>query len=258
MPRCPRCVHSATESEPMTRMPVEDRRKALVEAAFEVIAEHGVENATTRSICSHAGMPLASFHYAFESRDDLLRRVMLTILPVAIDDWVASMLPRADSPLHGRAGLEKNLRKHLGMLRMVLESGPGRMRACVSLALYAHNHPPVAAAAKEMFESLYTIADQGARPGCPQHGCPLAASDRYPRPAHRGYDHRRHPGLPGHRRHGSRRQHRRRRDRDADESCGRQLTARPHGGGPTPTDTGRASMPPCAPTAVTPPSQCST
>ncbi len=145
----------------MTRMPVEDRRKALVEAAFEVIAEHGVENATTRSICSHAGMPLASFHYAFESRDDLLRRVMLTILPVAIDDWVASMLPRADSPLHGRAGLEKNLRKHLGMLRMVLESGPGRMRACVSLALYAHNHPPVAAAAKEMFESLYTIADQG-------------------------------------------------------------------------------------------------
>ncbi len=145
----------------MTRMPVEDRRKAPVEAAFEVIAEHGVENATTRSICSHAGMPLASFHYAFESRDDLLRRVMLTILPVAIDDWVASMLPRADSPLHGRAGLEKNLRKHLGMLRMVLESGPGRMRACVSLALYAHNHPPVAAAAKEMFESLYTIADQG-------------------------------------------------------------------------------------------------
>ena len=35
------------------------------------------------------------------------------------------------------------------------------MRACVTLALYVHNHPPLEAAAKEMFESLYTIADQG-------------------------------------------------------------------------------------------------
>ena len=144
----------------MTRMPVEDRRKALVEAAFEVIAEHGVENATTRSICSHAGMPLASFHYAFESRDDLLRRVMLTILPVEIDDWVSSMLPRADAPVLGRVGLEDNLRSQLGMLRLMLESGPGRMRACVTLALYSHNHPPLAAAAKEMFENLYAIAER--------------------------------------------------------------------------------------------------
>ncbi|HMS74605.1 TetR/AcrR family transcriptional regulator [Gordonia sp. (in: high G+C Gram-positive bacteria)] len=144
----------------MPRMPVEDRRKALVEAAFDVIAEHGVENATTRTICSHAGMPLASFHYAFDSRDDLLRRVMLTIAPMAIDSWVATMVPPADAPVLGRAGLDDHLRANLGMFRSVLESGPGRMRACVSLALYAQSHPPLAAAAKEMFEHLYTIAER--------------------------------------------------------------------------------------------------
>ncbi|MBD0023657.1 TetR family transcriptional regulator [Gordonia pseudamarae] len=144
----------------MTRMPVEQRRKALVEAAFEVIAERSAEGATTRTICSHAGMPLASFHYAFESRDDLLRRVMLTTVPEEISDWVSTMVPGRGAGVTGRAGLEEGLRTHLGVFHSVLQSGPGRMRACVSLALYAHNHPPLADAAKEMFDHLYAIAER--------------------------------------------------------------------------------------------------
>lgn len=56
----------------MARIPVEERREALIDAAFRVIGEQGLSRASTRAIVAEAGMSLASFHYAFESRDQLL------------------------------------------------------------------------------------------------------------------------------------------------------------------------------------------
>ncbi|MFP3394334.1 TetR family transcriptional regulator, partial [Brevibacillus sp. SIMBA_076] len=56
----------------MTRIPVADRRMALVQAALRLIARDGVAAATTRRIVAEAGMPLASFHYVFSSRDELM------------------------------------------------------------------------------------------------------------------------------------------------------------------------------------------
>ena len=57
----------------MTRIPVVDRRTALVQAALRVVARDGVAAATTRRIVAEAGMPLASFHYVFASRDAFSR-----------------------------------------------------------------------------------------------------------------------------------------------------------------------------------------
>lgn len=56
----------------MPRTPVEDRRRALLAAAFRVVAARGLTGASTRAIVAEAGMSLASFHYAFASRDELL------------------------------------------------------------------------------------------------------------------------------------------------------------------------------------------
>ena len=60
----------------MARMSSVDRRLELVSAALRVIAERGVAGATTRAIVAEAGMPLASFHYAFESRDEMMRELV--------------------------------------------------------------------------------------------------------------------------------------------------------------------------------------
>ncbi|WP_159808779.1 TetR/AcrR family transcriptional regulator [Cellulomonas citrea] len=59
----------------MTRMPVAERRQALVDATIRVIVRDGVAAATTRAVAAEAQMPLASLHYAFGSRDALLRAV---------------------------------------------------------------------------------------------------------------------------------------------------------------------------------------
>lgn len=56
----------------MTRMSLAERRQKLIAAALDVIAEQGMAAATTRAIAATAGMPLASFHYAFESHQVLM------------------------------------------------------------------------------------------------------------------------------------------------------------------------------------------
>jgi AcrR family transcriptional regulator len=56
----------------MPRVPAELRRQQLVAAAFRVIGRDGFAAATTRRVCAEAGAPLASFHYCFASKQELL------------------------------------------------------------------------------------------------------------------------------------------------------------------------------------------
>ena len=64
----------------MARMPVEARRRALIAAALRVVAARGLGAASTRAIVAEAGMSLASFHYAFESRDELIELLIPEVL----------------------------------------------------------------------------------------------------------------------------------------------------------------------------------
>lgn len=64
----------------MARTPVAARRAGLLAAAMRVIAEHGLAAASTRAIVAEAGMSLASFHYAFESRDELLDMLIADVV----------------------------------------------------------------------------------------------------------------------------------------------------------------------------------
>lgn len=53
-----------------------ERRHDLLAAALRVIATEGVAGATTRAIVAEAGMSLASFHYAFTSRAEMMRELV--------------------------------------------------------------------------------------------------------------------------------------------------------------------------------------
>lgn len=48
------------------------RRKHFIEAAVAVIARDGVDGATTRKIAAEAGAPLATLHYCFQTKENLL------------------------------------------------------------------------------------------------------------------------------------------------------------------------------------------
>jgi AcrR family transcriptional regulator len=57
------------------RIPVQERRQALVEAAMRVMEREGIAAATTRAICAEAGMPNGFFHYCFTSKQELMLEV---------------------------------------------------------------------------------------------------------------------------------------------------------------------------------------
>lgn len=146
------------------RMSVEQRRSALIESAYRVIADHGVEGATTRRICAHAGMPLASFHYAFESRTALLCAVMDHAVPVDIERMLHSVMPAAEfGPEPDLDALKQNMVRQFHAFVDLLKADPGRMQATIALGIYAHNHPELQQVGKVMYEQLYRVASSGLR-----------------------------------------------------------------------------------------------
>src|SRR4051812_16951441 len=56
----------------MAHIPMEVRRQQLVEAAMAVIARKGVDGATTRRIADEAEASLATLHYCFQTKENLL------------------------------------------------------------------------------------------------------------------------------------------------------------------------------------------
>lgn len=59
----------------MARIRAAERRADLVAAAVRVIAEHGVDGATTRRIAEEANAPLAMLHYCFATKELLFAAV---------------------------------------------------------------------------------------------------------------------------------------------------------------------------------------
>jgi AcrR family transcriptional regulator len=60
----------------MNRVPHDERRRQLIEAAVRVISREGTARATTRRIAAEADAPLASLHYSFRDKDELFHAVI--------------------------------------------------------------------------------------------------------------------------------------------------------------------------------------
>jgi AcrR family transcriptional regulator len=54
------------------RVPSDVRRQQFIDAAVKVIAREGVDGATTRRIADEANAPLATLHYCFQTKENLL------------------------------------------------------------------------------------------------------------------------------------------------------------------------------------------
>lgn len=80
-----------------THMPVEQRRRELTETALTVMARDGAWTLTTRAVAKEAGVPHGSVHYAFSSKDELMRSVLRLDL-THLSDLVQR---QADRPMCG-------------------------------------------------------------------------------------------------------------------------------------------------------------
>jgi AcrR family transcriptional regulator len=134
----------------MPRTSAAERRSALVQAALRVIARDGVAAATTRAIVAEAGMSLASFHYAFRSRDELIAKLIQFVVQDEAVAAYASMTPGLDLPSAIRAGL----RAFLG----AVAGDPSREQAMLELVQYALRTPGLQDAARLQYASYYRAA----------------------------------------------------------------------------------------------------
>jgi AcrR family transcriptional regulator len=58
----------------------EKKQNELVRAAFDLIAERGFEGLRTRDVASRADVTVATLHYYFPTKEDLIRGVMATAM----------------------------------------------------------------------------------------------------------------------------------------------------------------------------------
>jgi AcrR family transcriptional regulator len=133
----------------MPRVPVEERRAALVDAALRVMVRGGLAAGTTRAIVAEAGMSLASFHYAFASRDELLRELVRGV--------VGREFSAAAGGMTADAGLAGCLRQAAAGYLEHLERDPGHEQLMLELTLHALRDPALRPLAREQY-GAYTDA----------------------------------------------------------------------------------------------------
>lgn len=113
----------------MARISSADRREAIIQAALRVIEREGVSGATTRAIVAEADMPLASFHYAFRSRDEMMRELIAFVVENEGRAAVATLSGDRDICTAVRAGLQAYFD--------TLKADPNREQAMFELLHYA-------------------------------------------------------------------------------------------------------------------------
>ncbi|PJI94627.1 TetR/AcrR family transcriptional regulator [Luteimicrobium subarcticum] len=158
----PRAARAARRRNPhrtarkVVRIPVAERRAALVEAAITVIGRDGVRAASTRAIVAEAGMSLASFHYVFESHDELMRQVVLEVL----EHEVATVTDRVVALSAAGGDLTDLLGAALHTFVETVAANPERENALLELHQYALRTESLRDLTLVEYEAYYAGATQ--------------------------------------------------------------------------------------------------
>ncbi|WP_162940025.1 TetR/AcrR family transcriptional regulator [Gryllotalpicola protaetiae] len=131
----------------MAHIPANERREALIEAALRVVARDGIAGATTRAIVAEADMPLASFHYVFDSHDEL----MAELVQRAVNEEYRAIAPLLGSDITDASLgdlVEAGLTRYLDSVK----AEPERERAMLELTQYALRDERTAHLARLQYE----------------------------------------------------------------------------------------------------------
>ncbi|MFJ6214883.1 TetR/AcrR family transcriptional regulator [Streptomyces sp. NPDC092296] len=126
------------------RVPTAERRQQLIEAAVELMRRNGVDAVTLRAIAQEAGAPLATLHYCFRDKDELMRAAAQHWLGQFMQDSIPERLPL-------EAGLRATVRRISEAFWASLRAGSEDFRAQIELVTWAVRggmHPMLA-------ESMY-------------------------------------------------------------------------------------------------------
>src|SRR6266576_1429656 len=121
----------------------EGREQALVQAAFNQIAERGFEGLRTREVAAEVGMNIATLHYYFPTKEALIRGV------------VAHAMQRFRSTLAPHGSPADQLRNHLRAVRKLLREEPQVSAVMGELALRSARDPSLAQIMRETYDAWH-------------------------------------------------------------------------------------------------------
>ena len=101
-------THSGSGSQQSRkRIPAEQRRRELTAVAHTVMARDGAFGLTTRAVAKEAGVPHGSVHYAFHSKDELIRAVVRDDIDRSTAAFRRFAAPEANVPEHAASPAEQ-------------------------------------------------------------------------------------------------------------------------------------------------------
>ena len=89
------------------RIPAEQRRRELTAVAHTVMARDGAFGLTTRAVAKEAGVPHGSVHYAFHSKDELVRAVVRDDIDRSTAAFRRFAAPETNTPDHAASPAEQ-------------------------------------------------------------------------------------------------------------------------------------------------------
>lgn len=129
----------------------DERRAQLLDAAVDVVREHGLPGLTTRAVTARAGVPHGIFHYAFGSKAALVRALIDRELTGAAAVWGEAV---------ATDDLETALRQALRAQLDIVRADPEHQAMVFELVRAARDDAGVSAAAWERQQYLAEIERQ--------------------------------------------------------------------------------------------------
>jgi AcrR family transcriptional regulator len=139
----------------------EDRRRGLVRAAFEAIAEDGFEGLRTRTVAARAGVNIATLHYYFPTKEALIAGVAQYLTSM----FISLHGPRPE-PTGGDA-LDR-LRQEFSDIRFYRAKHPDLLIVMLELQLRARRDDAIAKIMDPLLDHFRSGLEQMVRSGVKQ------------------------------------------------------------------------------------------
>jgi len=139
----------------------DERRRSLVQAAYKLIAESGFERLRTRDVAARVGVNIATLHYYFPHKEDLIQSVVEYLL----QQFMTAYLP--GSPFEMKTPLEQ-IRGELAEMQYLVQEKPDMFIVLDELILRSLHDPAIHNMITWLDEGGHTYLERVIRDGIDQ------------------------------------------------------------------------------------------
>jgi AcrR family transcriptional regulator len=135
-----------------SRVPLEQRRADLIDAAFRTMARMGIGKATTRAICDEAGVHQSVFHYCFDSKKELYQE----LVRVVVVDMVDAAVLAPDTSTNA----DEAIRTSLERIWSEAKARPDRQLFAYELTTFVMRDPDLIDLAEWQYQQYFEQAER--------------------------------------------------------------------------------------------------